>query len=58
MKVVIDEPSLVRSFKYGAMDIEDDKCLYLFYKLCKAIFKIRKHNRQVIYHNLFDMRKN
>jgi len=45
MKVVIDEPSLVRSFKYVTMDIDDDKCLYLLYKLRKAIFKIREHNR-------------
>jgi len=52
MKVVINEPSLVRSFKYVAMDIDDDKCLYLLYKLRKAIFKIREHNRQVIHHNL------
>ncbi|MHA1577254.1 MAG: ATP-dependent DNA helicase [Candidatus Thorarchaeota archaeon] len=52
IKVVIDEPSLVRSFKYVAMDIDDDKCLYLLYKIRKAIFKIREHNRQVITHNL------
>lgn len=52
MKVVIDEPSLVHSFKYVAMDIDDDKCLYLLYKLRKAIFKIREHKRQVIHHNL------
>ncbi len=52
IKVVIDEPSLVRSFKYVTMDIEDDKCLYLLYKIRKAIYKIREHNRQVINHNL------
>ena len=52
MKVVIDEPSLVRSFKYVAMDIDDDKCLYLLYKLRKAILKIREHRRQVIQHDL------
>lgn len=54
IKIVIDEPSLVRSFKYVSMDIEDDKCLYLLYKIRKAIFKIREHNRQVIHHNLDD----
>ena len=57
IKVVIDEPSLVRSFKYVAMDIDDDKCLYLLYKLRKAIFKIREHNRQVILHNLDEEEK-
>ncbi|MEZ5199310.1 MAG: hypothetical protein R2764_23880 [Bacteroidales bacterium] len=38
------------------MDIDDDKCLYLLYKLRKAIFKIREHNRQVTY-NLEEERK-
>ena len=52
IKVVIDESSLVRSFKYVTMDIDDDKCLYLLYKIRKALFKIREHNRQVINHNL------
>lgn len=52
IKVVIDEPSLVRSFKYVTMDIDDDKCLYLLYKIRKAIYKIREHNRQVIDNNL------
>ena len=57
IKVVIDEPSLVRSFKYVAMDIDDDKCLYLLYKLRKAIFKIKEHNRQVVTHNLEEEEK-
>lgn len=57
IKVVIDEPSLVRSFKYVAMDIDDDKCLYLLYKLRKAIFKVREHNRQVVTHNLEEEEK-
>ena len=57
IKVVIDEPSLVRSFKYVAMDIDDDKCLYLLYKLRKSIFKIREHNRQVIPHDLEEEEK-
>lgn len=57
IKVVIDEPSLVRSFKYVAMDIDDDKCLYLLYKIRKAIFKIREHNRHVIIHDLEEEEK-
>jgi ATP-dependent exoDNAse (exonuclease V) alpha subunit len=52
MKVVIDEPSLVRSFKYVAMDIDDDKCLYLLYKIRKSILKIKEHNHKVIHHDL------
>jgi exodeoxyribonuclease V alpha subunit len=48
MKVVIEEESLVRAFKYVAMDIDDDKCLYLLYKLRKAIRKIESHNRLVV----------
>ncbi len=54
IKVVIDEPSLVRSFKYVSMDIDDDKCLYLLYKLRKSILKIREHNRHVITSDLKD----
>ena len=57
IKVIIEEPSLVRSFKYVSMDIDDDKCLYLLYKIRKAIFKIREHNRQVIHNNLDEEEK-
>ena len=52
MKVVIDEESLIKSFKYVAMDIDDDKCLYLLYKLRKAILKIQEHNQLVIQSDL------
>lgn len=48
MKVVIEEESLVRGFKYVAMDIDDDKCLYLLYKLRKSIKKIQEHDRLVV----------
>lgn len=57
IKVVIDEASLVRSFKYVAMDIDDDKCLYLLYKIRKSIYKIREHNRQVIHHDMEEEEK-
>jgi len=43
MKVTIDEPALISSFKYVAMDIDDDKCLYLLYKLRKSLLKIQEH---------------
>lgn len=37
MRVLIDEEELIPSFKYVANDIDDDKCIYLLYKLRKAI---------------------
>ena len=48
MKVVVDEESLMRGFKYVSMDIDDDKCLYLLYKLRKSIKKMQEHNQQVV----------
>ncbi len=48
MKVVIDEESLVQGFKYVSMDVDDDKCLYLLYKMRKSILKIQEHNQQVV----------
>lgn len=48
MKVIIEEESLIRGFKYVSMDIDDDKCLYLLYKLRKSIKKIQEHNQQVV----------
>ncbi len=48
IKVIIEEESLVRGFKYVAMDIDDDKCLYLLYKLRKSIKKIQEHEQQII----------
>ena len=48
MKVIIEEESLVRAFKYVGMDIDDDKCLYLLYKLRKSIKKMQEHSRSVV----------
>ena len=48
MKVIIEEESLIRGFKYVSMDIDDDKCLYLLYKLRKSIKKMQEHNQQVV----------
>lgn len=48
IKVIIEEDSLIRGFKYVSMDIDDDKCLYLLYKLRKSIKKIQEHNQQVV----------
>ena len=42
MRVLIDEEELIPSFKYVANDIDDDKCIYLLYKLKKAIAIIRE----------------
>lgn len=57
MKVVIEEDSLIGSFKYVAMDIDDDKCLYLLYKIRKSIKKINEHNEIVIQRNLIEEEK-
>lgn len=43
MKVVVDEASLVSAFKYVAMDMDDDRCLYLLYKIRKSLYKIEEH---------------
>jgi exodeoxyribonuclease V alpha subunit len=37
MRVLIDEEELIPSFKYVANDIDDDKCIFLLYKLKKAL---------------------
>jgi len=41
MRVLIEEEELVPSFKYVANDIDDDKCIYLLYKLKKSIAVIQ-----------------
>lgn len=48
VKVIIEEESLIRAFKYVSMDMDDDKCLYLLYKLRKSIKKAQEHNQQVL----------
>lgn len=48
IKVIIEEESLIRAFKYVCMEIDDDKCLYLLYKLRKSIKKAQEHNQQVL----------
>ena len=48
MRVIIEEESLISGFKYVAMDIDDDKCLYLLYKLRKAIKKMQDHKGTVV----------
>ncbi|SHN26056.1 ATP-dependent RecD-like DNA helicase [Mucilaginibacter sp. OK098] len=48
IKVVADEPSLIKGFKYVSMDIDDDKCLYLLYKIRKSIKKIQEHKQAIV----------
>ena len=43
MKVVVEESALISGFKYVAMDIDDDKCLYLLYKIRKSLLIIKDH---------------
>ena len=54
VKVIIEEQSLIKGFKYVSMDIDDDKCLYLLYKLRKSIKQIQAHNQQVIKRDLLE----
>ncbi|WP_256003492.1 ATP-dependent DNA helicase [Pedobacter deserti] len=48
IKVTVDEESLVKGFKYVSMDIDDDKSLYLLYKIRKAILKVQEHGQAVV----------
>ena len=57
VKVIIEEESLIRGFKYVSMDIDDDKSLYLLYKIRKSIKKIQEHNQQVIKSDLKEEEK-
>ncbi|MFM9328010.1 AAA family ATPase [Paenibacillus mesotrionivorans] len=43
IKAVVDEPSIIPAFKYVAMDMDDDKCLFLLYKIRKSLHKIEEH---------------
>ena len=45
IKVIIDEPELVKCFKYVAMDIDDDEAIYLLSKIRRSLFSIRKQGR-------------
>lgn len=57
IKVIIEEESLVRGFKYVSMDMDDDKCLYLLYKIRKSIKKAQEHKMQVIKSDLKEEEK-
>jgi len=43
MRILIEEPSLTPFFKYVAMDIDDDICIYLLYRLRKSLYIIEEH---------------
>jgi len=43
MRVLIDEESLIPNFKYVAEELDEDKCLYLLYKIKKALKIIEDH---------------
>jgi exodeoxyribonuclease V alpha subunit len=57
VKVIIEEESLIRGFKYVSMDIDDDKCLYLLYKLRKSLKKIQEHKQEVVKRDLAEEEK-
>ncbi len=43
MRALIEEDSLIPRFKYVAEELNDDQCIYLLYKLRKAIKIVQKH---------------
>ena len=43
MRVLIDEETLLPSFKYVATQIDEDKCLYLLYKIKKSLRIVEEH---------------
>ncbi|MBZ5529573.1 MAG: ATP-dependent RecD-like DNA helicase [Acidobacteriia bacterium] len=43
MRILIDENSLVSSFKYVAEELDEDKCLYLLYKIKKSLRTVEDH---------------
>lgn len=43
MRVLIDEETIIPSFKYVAAHIDEDKCLYLLYKIKKSLAIIDDH---------------
>lgn len=45
IKVTVDEPALIQSFKYVAMDIDDDQAIYLLTKIKRSLLRVRDHGR-------------
>jgi predicted ATPase len=43
MKILIDEEDLQQNFKYVAMDMDDDACIYLLTRLRNSFEKIKGH---------------
>jgi len=43
MRVLIEEDALIPHFKYVAEEIDDDRCIYLLYKIQKAIEIAQRH---------------
>jgi len=43
LRILIEEDSLIFSFKYVAAELDDDQCLYLLYRIKKAIDLVQKH---------------
>lgn len=45
MKVTVDESHLTPSFKYVAMDIDDDTAIYILTKIKRSLYIIKDHGR-------------
>lgn len=44
MRIVIDEEGMVPNFKYVAIDMDDDSCIYLLTKMKESLSMIKNHN--------------
>lgn len=55
IKVTVDEPALQQSFKYVAMDIDDDQAIYLLTKIKRSILHVKEHGR---FTDLYDIDTN
>lgn len=43
MRILIDENSLIPNFKYVAEELDEDKCIYLLYRIRKSIKIVEEH---------------
>lgn len=55
IKITIDDETLVQDFKYVAMDIDDDTCIYLLTQIRQKLNLVKEHSR---YNDIYDVDQN
>ena len=55
IKITIDDEKLAQDFKYVAMDIDDDTCIFLLTKIKQKLDLVGEHNR---YNDIYDVDHN